>query len=204
MIKEIVLATRNRYKDEEIKSILKDLDTKIMSMTSFPDYPATIEDGATLEENAAKKAREAAEFFKKWAIADDSGLEVDCLNGRPGIFSARYAGKNCSCDDNNKKLIAELKNVPEEKRSANFRTVIAVASPDGKLFLADGEIFGTIRERATGTSGFGYDPVFYVPEYGKTFAELSYEIKNSLSHRAKALQKVKKIIKNLSNSQFSS
>ena len=203
MIKEIVLATENRHKGEEIKSILKDLDIKIVPMTSFPDYPATIEDGATLEENASNKARKAAEFFKKWAIADDSGLEVDYLNGRPGIFSARYAGENCSYDDNNKKLLAELRNVPEEKRTANFRTVIAIASPAGRLFLADGKIFGTIKKHTAGTDGFGYDPVFYVPEYEKTFAELSCEIKNSLSHRAKALQKVKKIIKSLSNSQLS-
>ncbi|OEG70877.1 hypothetical protein ATZ36_17715 [Candidatus Endomicrobiellum trichonymphae] len=202
-MKEIVLATGNRHKREEIKSILKDLDIKIIPMTSFADYPTTIEDGATFEENASKKARETAEFFRKWAIADDSGLEVDCLNGRPGIYSARYAGENCSYEDNNKKLLAELKGVPEEKRTANFRTVIAVASPDGRLFLADGKIFGTIKKYAAGTDGFGYDPVFYIPEYGKTFAEISYEIKNSLSHRAKALQKIKKIIKNLSNLQLS-
>jgi XTP/dITP diphosphohydrolase len=200
MIKEIVLATENRHKGEEIKAILKDLDIKIIPMTSFTDYPATIEDGATFEKNASKKAREAAEFFRKWAIADDSGLEVDYLNGRPGIYSARYAGENCSYEDNNKKLLAELKDVPEEKRTANFKTVIAVASPDGRLFLADGKIFGTIKEHSSGTGGFGYDSVFYIPGYGKTFAELSCEIKNSLSHRAKALQKVKKIIKNLSNS----
>jgi XTP/dITP diphosphohydrolase len=195
MIREIILATKNRHKAEEIKLILKDLDIKIIPITSFPEYPATVEDGVTLEENAAKKANEAAEFFKKWAIADDSGLEVDYLNGSPGIYSARYAGINCSYDDNNKKLLAELKNVPEEKRTANFRTVIAVASPDGRLFLADGKIFGTIKGCIAGTGGFGYDPVFCVPEYGKTFAELSYEIKNSLSHRAEALRKIKKIIK---------
>jgi XTP/dITP diphosphohydrolase len=203
MIKEIVLATGNRHKGEEIKSILKDLDIKIIPMTSFPNYPATIEDGATFEENASKKAREAAEFFRKWAIADDSGLEVDYLNGRPGIYSARYAGENCFYEDNNKKLLAELKDVPEEKRMANFRTVIAVASPDGRLFLSDGKIFGTIGSCAVGTDGFGYDPVFYIPGYGKTFAELSYEVKNSLSHRARALQKAKKIIKSLSSSQLS-
>jgi XTP/dITP diphosphohydrolase len=203
MIKEIVLATKNRRKGEEIKSILKDLDIKIIPMTSFPDYPATIEDGVTFEENASKKASEAAKFFRKWAIADDSGLEVDYLNGKPGIYSARYTGENCSYEDNNKKLLAELKNVPEEKRTANFRTVIAIADPTGRLFLADGKIFGTIGECAVGTGGFGYDPVFYVPRYGRTFAELNYEIKNSLSHRAEALQKIKKIIKNLSNSQLS-
>jgi XTP/dITP diphosphohydrolase len=203
MIKEIVLATGNRHKVEEIKSVLKDLDIKIILTSSFPNYPATIEDGTTFEENASKKAREAAEFFREWAIADDSGLEVDYLNGRPGIYSARYAGENCFYKDNNKKLLAELKDVPEEKRTANFRTVIAIASPNGRLFLADGKIFGTIKECVAGAGGFGYDPVFYIPEYGKTFAELSYEIKNSLSHRAKALQKIKKIIKSLSNSQLS-
>ncbi|BAG14037.1 XTP/dITP diphosphatase [Candidatus Endomicrobiellum trichonymphae] len=203
MIKEIVLATENRHKEEEIKSILKDLDIEIVPMTSFPDYPTMIEEGATLEENASNKARKVAEFFKKWTIADDSGLEVDYLNGRPGIYSARYAGENCSYDDNNKKLLAELRDVPEEKRTANFRTVVAVASPAGRLFLADGKIFGTIKKHTAGTAGFGYDPVFYVPEYEKTFAELGCEIKNSLSHRAKALQKVKKIIKSLSNSQLS-
>ncbi|MDR0800698.1 MAG: XTP/dITP diphosphatase [Endomicrobium sp.] len=203
MIKEVILATGNRHKSEEIKSILKDLDIEIMPMTSFPDYPVTVEDGATLEENASKKAKEVAEFFKKWAIADDSGLEVDYLNGKPGVYSARYAGENCSYDDNNKKLLEELKNVPEEKRTAKFRAVIAVASPEGKIFLADGKIFGTIREHTAGTEGFGYDPVFYIPQYGKTFAELGYEIKNSISHRAKALQKVKEIIKDLSNSQLS-
>jgi XTP/dITP diphosphohydrolase len=202
VIKEIVLATENRHKGEEIKSILKDLDIKIIPMTSFPSYPTMIEDGATFEENASKKAREAAEFFREWAIADDSGLEVDYLNGRPGIYSARYAGENCSYEDNNKKLLAELKGVPEEKRTANFRTVIAVASPNGRLFLADGKMFGTIKEYTAGTGGFGYDPVFCVPGCGKTFAELSYEIKNSLSHRAKALQRVKEIIKKLSNSQL--
>lgn len=203
MIKEVILATGNRHKSEEIKSILKDLDIEIMPMTSFPDYPVTVEDGATIEENASKKAKEVAEFFKKWAIADDSGLEVDYLNGKPGVYSARYAGENCSYDDNNKKLLEELKNVPEEKRTAKFRAVIAVASPEGKIFLADGKIFGTIREHTAGTEGFGYDPVFYIPQYGKTFAELGYEIKNSISHRAKALQKVKEIIKDLSNSQLS-
>lgn len=197
MIKEVILATGNRHKAEEIKSILKDLNVEIVPMTSFPNYPVTAEDGATLEENASKKAKEAAKFFKKWTIADDSGLEVDYLNGKPGVYSARYAGENCSYDDNNKKLLAELKNVSEEKRTAKFRAVIAVASPEGKIFLVEGKIFGIIKEHAVGTEGFGYDPVFYIPQYEKTFAELDCEIKNSISHRAKALQKVKEIIKDL-------
>jgi XTP/dITP diphosphohydrolase len=197
--KEIVLATGNRHKAEEIKSVLRDLDVKIIPITSFPGYPATVEDGKTLEENALKKARKAAEFFKRWAIADDSGLEVDCLNGAPGVYSARYAGDKCSYEDNNKKLIEALKNVPDSKRTAKFKTVIAVASPDGKVLFGEGKIFGIIKTHAAGTNGFGYDPVFYIPEYGKTFAELDSEVKNSISHRAKALQRVKEIIKELLN-----
>lgn len=197
MIKDIVIATGNIHKVEEIKSILKDLDIEIISMTSFSQYPKIVEDGKTLEENAAKKAKEAAVFFKKWAIADDSGLEVDYLNGYPGVYCARYAGEECSYDDNNKKLLDALEGVSKERRTANFRTVIAISSPDGKIYLADGKISGTITSQAKGFNGFGYDPIFYVPELKKTFAELDCEVKNSISHRAKALQKVKEIIRSL-------
>jgi XTP/dITP diphosphohydrolase len=197
MIKEIIFATRNLHKIEEIKEILKDLNIKIVPMTSFDKYPKTIEDGKTLEENAAKKAMEAAEFFKQWTIADDSGLEVDYLNGAPGVYSARYAGEGCSYDDTNKKLLADLNGVAEEERTAKFRTVIAISSPEGKIYFTEGKIFGTISLRVAGTSGFGYDPIFYVPEYGKTFSEIGFEVKNSISHRAKALQKAKEILKRL-------
>ncbi|MCA6070725.1 MAG: XTP/dITP diphosphatase [Endomicrobium sp.] len=197
MIKEIIFATRNLHKIEEIKEILKDLNIKIVPMISFDKYPKTIEDGKTLEENAAKKAREAAEFFKQWTIADDSGLEVDYLNGAPGVYSARYAGEGCSYDDTNKKLLAALNGVATEKRTAKFRTVIAISSPEGKIYFTEGKIFGTISLRVAGTSGFGYDPIFYVPEYGKTFSELGSEVKNSISHRAKALQKAKEVLKRL-------
>jgi XTP/dITP diphosphohydrolase len=197
MIKEIIFATRNLHKIEEIKEILKDLNIKIAPMISFDKYPKTIEDGKTLEENAAKKAREAAEFFKQWTIADDSGLEVDYLNGAPGVYSARYAGEGCSYDDNNKKLLAALNGVAEEKRTAKFRTVIAISSPEGKIYFTEGKIFGTMSLRVAGISGFGYDPIFYVPEYGKTFSELGSEVKNSISHRAKALQKAKEVLKRL-------
>jgi len=196
MICEIVLATSNRHKVKEIKSILKDLSIEIVPMTSFTSYPITIEDGKTLEENASKKAREVAIFFRKWAIADDSGIEVDYLNGNPGVHSARYAGEKCSSYENNNKLLEALKNIPQEKRTAKFKTVIAISNPKGKTLLLDGEIFGTIKSCA-GSNGFGYDTIFYVPEYEKTLAELSFEIKNSISHRSKALQKAKKVIKKL-------
>ncbi|MCL2390093.1 MAG: XTP/dITP diphosphatase [Endomicrobia bacterium] len=199
MIKEIIVATGNKHKVEEISAILKDLNIKVIPMTSFPSYPKTVEDGKTLAENASKKAKEAAEFFKKWVIADDTGLEVDFLNGEPGVYSARYAGENCSYEDNNTKLLGKLKDVPDEKRTAKFRCVIAVSSPEGAVSLADGQIFGIISKIAAGVNGFGYDPVFFVPEYNKTFAELSSEVKNKVSHRANALQKAKEIIRAINN-----
>jgi XTP/dITP diphosphohydrolase len=197
MIKEVILATGNKHKVEEMKEILKDLDIKVIPMISFPEYPNTKEDGKTLEENAIKKAKEAAKFFYKWAIADDSGLEVDYLNGEPGVYSARYAGEDCLYDDSNKKLLLALKDVPFEKRTAKFRTVIAISSPDEKISLAEGKIFGIISLQAFGDNGFGYDSLFYVPKYSKTFAELSTNTKNSISHRAIALQKAKEIMKSL-------
>jgi XTP/dITP diphosphohydrolase len=197
MIEELILATGNKHKVEEMKEILKCLYIKVITMISFLEYPNTKEDGSTFEENAIKKAKEAAKFFGKWTIADDSGLEVDYLNGGPGVCSARYAGENCSYDDNNKKLLSVLNGLPQEKRTAKFRTVIAISSPDGKISLAEGEVFGIIATQTLGNNGFGYDPLFYIPKYGKTFAELSADTKNSISHRALALQKAKEIIKTL-------
>jgi XTP/dITP diphosphohydrolase len=197
MIKKIILATTSKYKEEEIKSLLKDLDIEVMSMASFDKYPKTIEDGKTLEDNAIKKAKEAAEFFNSWVIADDSGLEVACLNGEPGVFSARYAGKECSFQANIKKLLCVLKNVPFEKRTARFRTVIAIAGSSGQLYLSTGEIYGIINLTEKGQYNFGYDPIFYIPEFNKTFGELTPDIKNTISHRAKALQQAKVILKQL-------
>jgi XTP/dITP diphosphohydrolase len=198
MIEEIIIATGNRHKVAEIKEILSDLNIKVLPMTDFPSYPKTVEDGKTLEDNASKKAREAAHFFKKWAIADDTGLEVDYLNGEPGIFSARYAGDGCTYDDNNKKLLAALKGAPQDKRGAHFRCIIAISSPEGEVSFAEGKIFGIISEHLAGDKGFGYDPIFFVPEQNKTFAELDTCVKNSISHRVLALQKAKEIIKKLS------
>jgi XTP/dITP diphosphohydrolase len=199
MIEEIILATGNKHKVEEIRRILKDLDIKVTPMTSFPKYPNTEENGKTLEENAIKKAKEAAKFFGKWALSDDSGLEVDYLDGAPGIYSGRYAGEEClyKDEDNNNKLLKALEGVPFEKRTAKFRTVIAISSPDSKISLAEGKVFGTIALQSLGSNGFGYDPLFYILEYGRTFAELDTYTKNSISHRAIALQKAKRIIKSL-------
>ena len=197
MIDEIIIATGNKHKVEEISAMLKDLNIKVVPMSDLASFPKTIEDGETLKDNAAKKAREAAEFYKKWALADDTGLEVDYLNGAPGVYSARYAGEPCTYEDNNKKLLSALSGVPKEKRTAKFRCVIAIASPTGEMFFADGEIFGIISDVLSGTNGFGYDPVFFVPEQNKTFAELSAGVKNEISHRAKALKKAKEIIRKI-------
>jgi len=195
MIDEIIIATGNRHKVAEINDILADLNIKVIPMTDFPQHPKTVEDGKTLQENAAKKAKEAAAFFKKWALADDTGLEVDYLNGDPGVYSARYAGDGCTYDDNNRKLLTALKDAPKDKRGAQFRCVIAVSSPEGETTFAEGKIFGIITEHLAGDKGFGYDPVFFVPEQNKTFAELNADVKNKISHRAQALQKMKEIIK---------
>ncbi|MDD5101455.1 MAG: XTP/dITP diphosphatase [Endomicrobiaceae bacterium] len=195
-IDEIILATGNKHKVLEIKDILKDLSIKIKPMTEFDNYPEVVEDGNTLEENAIKKAVEVAKFFNKWAIADDTGLEVDYLNGAPGVYSSRYAGEDCSYDDNNQKLLKALIDVPLEKRKAKFRCVIALSDPKGNIFvLSDGEINGLISQDLSGTKGFGYDPIFFVKEYNKTFAELGDGIKNEISHRALALKDFKNKLK---------
>jgi XTP/dITP diphosphohydrolase len=194
---EIILATGNLHKTEEIKSILKDLSIKVIPMTSFENYPEIVEDAPTLEGNAVKKAVTAAKFFNKWALADDTGLEVDALGGAPGVYSARYAGENCTYADNNNKLLEKLKNVPKDKRTAAFKCVIAISSPKGETYIAKGQKNGIITEYFAGKGGFGYDSLFFVPELSKTFAELSDNEKNTISHRAQALIEAKEIIRNL-------
>ncbi|MDR0486314.1 MAG: XTP/dITP diphosphatase [Elusimicrobiota bacterium] len=191
---EIILATGNKNKIREIKEILKGLDITILSITDFADYPKTIEDGETIAENAVKKAKEAALFFKKWAMADDTGLEVEYLNGAPGVYSARYAGKHCSYKDNNEKLLRELKGLQQEHRKASFKCVIALSSPEGLITTVEGQIDGLIAEAERGQNGFGYDAVFFIPQYGKTFAELDGAIKNKISHRGQAVIAVRERI----------
>ncbi len=195
---EIILATGNLHKVEEITDILKDLNVKIKPMTSFEKYPEVVEDGKTLQDNAIKKATEVAKYFRSWAIADDTGLEVHSLNGEPGVYSSRYAGEHCTYEDNNKKLLKALSGVPMENRQARFRCVIALSDPEGNVkILEEGKIKGYIAESLSGTAGFGYDPLFYVPKYEKTFAELGEELKNKISHRALALQAFKSRLANL-------
>ncbi|MCB4792691.1 MAG: XTP/dITP diphosphatase [Elusimicrobia bacterium] len=196
-MREIVLSTRNKHKIKEICQILEDTKIKIVSLNNFKRLPRIIEDGKTLKENAVKKAVIIAKRLEKWTLADDSGLEVDHLDGEPGVYSARWAGKDCSYCDNNRKLLKLLRDVPKNKRKADFKCVIALSNPKGKTWTVEGKIKGYIAKKTKGINGFGYDPLFVVPRYKKTFAELSSVIKNRISHRAKALKKTVKLVNKL-------
>ncbi len=193
-IKQLVLATRNRDKIKEIRSILKQTGIKLRCAEDFEHFPEVEEDGTSLEENAAKKASQVARSLGLFAIADDSGLEVDWLEGAPGVFSARFAGQGATYEQNNQKLLELLKGMPVEKRTARFRCVIALASPQGKVWTVEGRCEGFIAEKPRGTQGFGYDPIFVVSSLGKTFAELDPAEKNRVSHRARALEELKKLL----------
>jgi XTP/dITP diphosphohydrolase len=195
MVRELVLATRNRDKGKELTALLGDLGIRIRTLDEFPEVPDVIEDGETCEANAVKKARAIAEATGRLAVADDTGLEVDALGGRPGVFAARYAGEGATYEDNWRKLLGELARVPPERRTARFVTVAAMAFPADGVQVARGVLEGLIAEAPNGTQGFGYDPVFLVPELGKTLAQLSADEKNRISHRAKAFIKVREMIR---------
>lgn len=195
-MKIVVAATRSEHKIREIAEILRDLSIDIRPLSAFPGAPAVVEDGVTYLDNARKKAVVAARFTRHWALADDSGIEIDALGGRPGIHSARYAGPDATDQVNNNKLLEELRGVPPERRTARYRAVIVVASPDGVEIRAEGICEGAIANAPAGSSGFGYDPLFLVHGYGgKTMAELGMEIKNRISHRARALEKLRAELK---------
>jgi len=187
---DIVLATRNKKKIEEIKRITVDLPITVLSLDNFPDCAETVEDRNTFEGNAVKKASEICRCTGKPALADDSGLEVDALGGAPGVFSARYAGGSGNDARNYEKLLAELKNVPDAKRGARFVCCMALAFPDGSVNTFIGYAKGCIAREPHGRQGFGYDPVFIPEGYQKTFAEMSGEEKDKLSHRGKSLEKL--------------
>jgi len=191
---EVVIATRNSGKLREIQAILSPLGLKILSLRDFPEVPEIIEDGQTFEENAVKKAAAVSRQTSRMAIADDSGLAVDALQGRPGVFSSRYAGEKATDAERYQKLLKEMAGTPQGKRGASFICAMAVASPKGKVEVVEGECRGEIAFAPKGSHGFGYDPVFYLPEWGKTMAELEAEVKNRISHRAQALEKLKKVL----------
>jgi len=196
--KKIILSTGNIDKIEEIKDILKDLPFSIYSKKEVGLGDLEVEeDGDTLEENAIKKAMAISERVDGIVIADDTGLFVDKLNGAPGVYSSRYAGEDVSYEDNNRKLLKELEGTPSEERTAKFQTVIAIVTEDKKIKTVYGECRGRIGFEVKGSEGFGYDPLFIVDGYGKTFAQLGEEVKNKISHRAKALEKLKKELEKL-------
>lgn len=193
MMEKFVLASGNKHKLIEIKKVLKSFGIEVVTMSEvgLGDLEI-IEDGDTFEENSFIKAAEVLKRTGLPTIADDSGLMVDYLDGAPGVYSARFAGENVTYEDNNDKLLEVLKDVAEDKRGAKFVTVITLLFPTGNRIVARGEIKGCILKERKGEKGFGYDPLFYVEKYGKTFAEMPLELKNEISHRGKALVNLKK------------
>lgn len=185
---DLLVATTNQGKFVEIAEALKDLPLRILSLRDFPGAPPVVEDGDTFLANARKKAHETARWSGQLTLADDSGIVVDALGGRPGVHSARYAGENATDEDNRRLLLEELSGVPDEKRGAAFVCVLVLAHPDGREMVAEGRIEGRITGEARGSNGFGYDPLFLIPSLGKTTAELPMTEKNALSHRGLALK----------------
>jgi XTP/dITP diphosphohydrolase len=194
---ELVIATKNKNKIFEIKEKFSNITgLSILSLTDFHDPPDVIEDGLTFEENALKKAKEYAIFTGLTVLSDDSGLVIDYLSGEPGIRSARFSGENATDEQNNDLVLERLRNIPDDKRTARFVCVIAIALPDGTNYTAKGICEGIISAIKTGKNGFGYDPIFFIPRIGKTMAELSITEKNKVSHRALALDDAREILRN--------
>ena len=193
-MKKIIFATGNADKMKEIREILGDLDIELLSLKDAGIHADIVEDGKTFEENAQIKAKAIRDLTGEIVLADDSGLEIDYLNKEPGIYSARYMGEDTSYHIKNAKLIERLEGVPDEKRTARFVCAIAAAMPDGSCEVVRGTMEGIIGHKIAGENGFGYDPIFFLPEYGCTSAELSPEKKNELSHRGEGLKKIRKIL----------
>ena len=190
-MKKIIFATGNQDKMREIREILADMDVEVVSMKEAGIHADIVEDGSTFEENAVIKAKTICDLTGEIVLADDSGLEIDYLNKEPGVYSARYMGENTDYHIKNANLIQRLDGVPDEQRTARFVCAIAAAFPDGRVETVRGTMEGRIGYEEKGANGFGYDPIFFLPEYGCTSAELSMEEKNKISHRGKALQAIK-------------
>ena len=192
----LVVGTRNGKKREEIMEILGDPGLEIRDLTSWPDAPEVVEDGATFEANARKKASELARVLHHWVLGEDSGLVVPALNGRPGVYSARYAGKQGDDAANNARLLAELAPLPNDRTAAYYVCTAALADPEGAVqAVVEGHCHGVIVRELRGSGGFGYDPLFLIPEYHRTFGELSARVKHALSHRARALEKLRAVLR---------
>jgi XTP/dITP diphosphohydrolase len=191
-IQEIIVATKNAGKVAEFKAALSGLPYEVLSLADIGNFPEAPENGQTFAENACAKAEFYAKLTGKLCLADDSGLEVDYLNGEPGVYSARYAGEHASDQDNNQKLLQQLKGVAAEKRTGRFRCVLVLADSEKVWCTADGTVEGVILTEAHGNNGFGYDPLLFVPELGRTLAELTATEKNEISHRGRAIKKLVK------------
>jgi XTP/dITP diphosphohydrolase len=194
----LVLATRNVKKRKEIEDILSDLGITLHDLSLYPQAVEVVEDGDTFEANARKKASETARIVGQWVLGEDSGLVVPALDGRPGVYSARYAGKQGDDAANNQKLLAELAPLPAEKREAYYVCTAALADPAGTIHaVVEGRCHGRIIAEQRGDGGFGYDPYFLIPEYHQTFGELSSRVKHALSHRGRALVQLRPILRQL-------
>jgi XTP/dITP diphosphohydrolase len=188
----LVVATRNKKKLQEILEILAGIDLTLRDLSGYPDAPEIDEDGDTFEANARKKASQTAKALHAWVLGEDSGLVVPALGGRPGVHSARYAGKHGDDAANNQKLVAEIRILPPEKRAAYYVCTAALSDPDGNVKgVVEGRCNGVIVPERRGDGGFGYDPYFLVPEFHQTFGELSSRVKHALSHRARALAQLR-------------
>ena len=193
----LLLATTNPGKIREYRLLLAGVGYQIVTLSEQGITEAVTEEGESYEQNAARKAVVYAKLSRLITLADDSGIEVDALKGKPGVHSARFAGKKATDADRVARLLARLSGVPPDKRTAHFKCVIAIATPEGKLDICQGECHGIVAFEAKGENGFGYDPIFYLPRLGKTMAELPPRLKNRLSHRGKAARKARKILARL-------
>jgi len=194
---KIILATQNQGKIRELQELLVDENIEVLSLLDIPGWEDVEENGITFADNAALKAKEAVRRTGLIALADDSGLEVDALEGAPGVYSARYAGETKDDERNIDKLLHLLETIPEDKRTARFRCALVMATPFGEEYLTEGAVEGRILTQRRGADGFGYDPVFYVPQFARTMAELTMTEKNTLSHRAQAFRQVIPILRKL-------
>lgn len=196
-MKQVIVATKNAGKAKEFEHIFNQYNVVVKSLLDFEGIEEIVEDGQTFEENALIKARAIAKQFNQVVIADDSGLEVDALDGRPGVYSARYAGEGRNDQANIEKVLSELKGVPTQNRSARFVCALALVTPEGEEVVVRGTCEGQILSECVGSEGFGYDPIFYLPQLGKTMAQIPKSQKNVLSHRAEAFKKLQDILMKL-------
>ncbi|HXN06426.1 MAG TPA: RdgB/HAM1 family non-canonical purine NTP pyrophosphatase [Nitrospiria bacterium] len=194
---ELVLATRNKDKIKEIKTLLSSLPLQLMTADDFPETKDVVEDGKDCRENAIKKALEISQQTGKPALADDSALEIDALNGAPGVYSSRFAGENVTYAQNREKVLLLMGGVPDEKRTARFRTVLALVIPGKKEILTEGVTEGYIGQKEQGEEGFGYDPIFHLMGDGRSYSEMTRDEKNKVSHRARAAEKMKIILRDI-------